>query len=111
MAPILKNWSARPSAGPEGFTLTPEIAGEIKPVKVFLMPTEARTLPTFVDVVVENTQRWYCRRLCLSGLSAGGGQLNGRASDVKFTGRPFTGTAMDGSGYGQVRRTKTGYAI
>lgn len=48
LAPILQNWSARPSVGSEGFTLTLEIVGQIKPVEVFLMPTEARTLSTFM---------------------------------------------------------------
>ena len=49
LAPILENWSARPSVGSAGFTLTLEIAGQIKPIEVFLMPTEARTLSTFID--------------------------------------------------------------
>jgi hypothetical protein len=49
LAPILDSWSARPSAGSEGFTLTLEIAGQIKPVEVFLMPEEAKTLSSFID--------------------------------------------------------------
>jgi hypothetical protein len=49
LAPILENWHARPSVGSEGFTLTLEIAGQIKPVEVFLMPTEAMTLSSFID--------------------------------------------------------------
>ncbi|WP_285249840.1 hypothetical protein [Pseudarthrobacter sp. fls2-241-R2A-168] len=49
LAPILANWRARPSVGSEGFTLTLEIAGQIKPVEVFLMPSEARTLSSFID--------------------------------------------------------------
>jgi hypothetical protein len=49
LAPILKNWSARPSCGSEGFTLTLEIEGQIKPIEVFLLPTEAKTLSTFID--------------------------------------------------------------
>jgi hypothetical protein len=51
LAPILENWSARPSMGSQGFTLTLEIAGQIKPFEVFLMPTEAKTLSTFIDAV------------------------------------------------------------
>ena len=50
LAPILKNWSARPSAGSEGFTLTLEIAGQPNPLKLFLMPAEARTLCRFIQV-------------------------------------------------------------
>lgn len=49
LAPVLRNWSARPSTGSEGFTLILEIAGQIKPFEVFLMPTEARTLSMFID--------------------------------------------------------------
>jgi hypothetical protein len=49
LAPVLENWSARPSVGSEGFTLTLEIAGRLKPFEVFLMPTEARTLSSFID--------------------------------------------------------------
>lgn len=49
LAPLLENWSARPSVGSEGFTLTLEIAGQIKPFEVFVMPTEARTMSTFID--------------------------------------------------------------
>jgi hypothetical protein len=49
LAPVLENWSARPSVGSEGFTLTLDIAGQIRPFEVFLMPTEARTLSTFID--------------------------------------------------------------
>ena len=49
LAPILLNWSARPSVGSEGFTLTLEIRGQIKPVEVFLMPSEARSLSSFID--------------------------------------------------------------
>ena len=50
LAPVLQNWSARPSVGSAGFTLTLELAGRIKPVEVFLMPAEARTLSIFIDV-------------------------------------------------------------
>ncbi|MET1086963.1 MAG: hypothetical protein ABWY04_07570 [Arthrobacter sp.] len=49
LAPVLDSWSARPSAGSEGFTLTLEIAGQIKPLEVFLMPEEARMLSSFID--------------------------------------------------------------
>ena len=49
IAPILENWSARPSVGSEGFTLTLEIAGQIKPLEVFLKPTEAKTLAMYID--------------------------------------------------------------
>ncbi len=49
LAPLLEHWSARPSVGSEGFTLTLDIAGQIKPFEVFLMPTEVRTLSTFID--------------------------------------------------------------
>jgi hypothetical protein len=49
LAPILANWSARPSVGSEGFTLTLEIEGQIKPFEVFLMPSEARTLSSFIN--------------------------------------------------------------
>lgn len=49
IAPMLKNWSARPSAGSEGFTLTLEIAGQIKPIEVFLKPTDAKMLAIFID--------------------------------------------------------------
>jgi len=48
LAPTLEKWSVRPCVGSAGFTLTLEIAGQIKPVEVFLMPTEARTLSTFI---------------------------------------------------------------
>jgi hypothetical protein len=68
LAPILKNWSARPCVGSEGFTLTLEIAGQIKPVEVFLLPTEARTLSSFIDAVNE---RW--RPLLLAAQDAAGG--------------------------------------
>lgn len=49
IAPILENWSARPSVGSEGFTLTFYIVGKIKPIEVFLKPTEAKTLAMFID--------------------------------------------------------------
>ncbi len=49
IAPVLENWSARPSTGSEGFTLTLEIVGQLKPLEVFLMPAEARTLSAFID--------------------------------------------------------------
>lgn len=49
LPPILENWSARLCAGSKGFTLTLEIAGQLKPLEVFLMPTEARTLSTFIE--------------------------------------------------------------
>jgi hypothetical protein len=49
LAPVLANWSARPSTGSEGFVLRLELMGEIKPVEVFLMPSEARTLSTFLQ--------------------------------------------------------------
>ncbi|MGF9648099.1 hypothetical protein AAIH32_09005 [Pseudarthrobacter oxydans] len=48
LAPILENWSVRPCVGSAGCTLTLEIAGQIKPVEVFLMPSEARTLSTYI---------------------------------------------------------------
>lgn len=48
LAPVLKHWSARPSVGSEGFTLTLEIDGRLKPVEFFLKPTEARTLSKFI---------------------------------------------------------------
>lgn len=54
LAPILENWSARPSVGSEGFTLTLEIAGKLEPVEIFLMPTDARTLSTFIDAANSN---------------------------------------------------------
>lgn len=49
LAPVLGNWSARPSAGSNGFTLRLEIAGQIKPLEVFLTLTEAKTLAAFID--------------------------------------------------------------
>lgn len=49
LAPLLEYWSARPSAGSEGFTLTLQIAGRIEPVEVFLMPNEAKSLSSFID--------------------------------------------------------------
>jgi hypothetical protein len=49
LAPVLATWSARPSVGSEGFTLTLEIKGGIKPIEVFLKPAEARTLSMFLD--------------------------------------------------------------
>ncbi|MDQ0871073.1 hypothetical protein QFZ70_003546 [Arthrobacter sp. V1I9] len=49
LAPVLGNWSARPSTGSNGFTLRLEIAGQIKPFEVFLMPTEAKMLSTFIS--------------------------------------------------------------
>jgi hypothetical protein len=54
VAPILENWSARPSAGSEGFTLTLQIQGQIKPVEAFLMPAEARTLSAFINAVTSD---------------------------------------------------------
>jgi hypothetical protein len=48
MPPVLENWSARPSEGSEGFRLTLEAAGGIKPFEVFLTPTEAKTLASFL---------------------------------------------------------------
>jgi hypothetical protein len=54
MPPTLENWSARPSVGSEGFTLTLEIAGQIRPVEVLLMPTEAKTLSMFIDAANSN---------------------------------------------------------
>jgi hypothetical protein len=48
MPPVLQNWSARPSEGSEGFTLTLEAAGGIKPFEVFLTPAEAKTLASFL---------------------------------------------------------------
>ena len=48
LAPILENWSVRPCVGSAGCTLTLEIAGQIKPVEVFLMPSEARTLSVYI---------------------------------------------------------------
>jgi hypothetical protein len=57
LAPILENWSARPSVGSEGFTLTFEIAGQIKPFEVFLLPTEARTLSAFIDAANDDGGR------------------------------------------------------
>lgn len=54
LAPIVEKWSARPSAGSEGFTLTLEITGQIKPFEVFLLPTEARTLSAFLDAASDD---------------------------------------------------------
>lgn len=49
IAPLLLTWSARPSVGCEGFTLTLEIEGQIKPFEVFLMPSDASTLSAFIN--------------------------------------------------------------
>jgi hypothetical protein len=49
MAPVLQTWSARPSAGSEGFTLTLEIANQAKPIEVFLTSSEARMLAQFIS--------------------------------------------------------------
>ena len=49
LAPILHNWSIRASVGSEGFTLTLEIACQVKPLEVFLRPAEARTLLAFIN--------------------------------------------------------------
>ena len=49
LAPVLENWSARPSVGSEGFTLTFDSASCIKPCEFFLMPAEARALFRFLD--------------------------------------------------------------
>ncbi|MET1086304.1 MAG: hypothetical protein ABWY04_04155 [Arthrobacter sp.] len=51
LAPVLASWSARPSVGSEGFTLTLEIVGRIKPIEVFLTSIEATSLGTFIDAV------------------------------------------------------------
>jgi hypothetical protein len=59
LAPILENWSARPSVGSAGFTLTLEIAGQIKPIEVFLLPTEARTLSSFIDAANDDGGRCF----------------------------------------------------
>jgi hypothetical protein len=48
MPQILENWFARPCVGSEGFTLTLEVAGRIKPFEVFLTPTEAKALASFL---------------------------------------------------------------
>jgi hypothetical protein len=49
LAPILENWRIRASVGSEGFTVTLELAGQMKPVEVFLMPSEVRTLSGFIE--------------------------------------------------------------
>jgi hypothetical protein len=59
LAPILENWSARPSVGSEGFTLTLEIAGQMKPFEVFLLPTEAKTLSSFIDAANDDGGRCF----------------------------------------------------
>jgi hypothetical protein len=48
MAPLVKGWRARPSAGAEGFTLSLEVAGQAQEIQVFLRPAEARTLAAFI---------------------------------------------------------------
>jgi hypothetical protein len=48
MAPPVREWSARPSGGAEGFTLTMRFAGGIEPVDAFLVPKEARKLAAFI---------------------------------------------------------------
>ncbi len=48
MPQILENWFARPSVGSEGFRLTLEVAGQIKPFELFLTPTEAKVLASFL---------------------------------------------------------------
>jgi hypothetical protein len=48
LAPILEKLSVRACVGSAGCTLTLEFAGQIKPVEVFLMPSEARTLSTYI---------------------------------------------------------------
>lgn len=57
LAPVLENWSARPSVGSEGFTLTLEVAGQIKPFEVFVLPTEARTLSSIIDAANDDGGR------------------------------------------------------
>lgn len=49
LASVLEKWSARPSVGSEGLTLTLEGASCLKPCEFFLMPAEARALFKFLD--------------------------------------------------------------
>jgi hypothetical protein len=49
LAPVLEDWSARQSVGSAGFTLTLEVAGQIKPLEVFVKPAEARALSRFIN--------------------------------------------------------------
>lgn len=47
--PVLETWSARPSVGCEGFTLTLHVAGHREPFEVFLTPAGAKTLAVFIN--------------------------------------------------------------
>lgn len=47
--PVLETWSARPSVGCEGFTLTLHVAGRREPFEVFLTPAGAKTLAAFIN--------------------------------------------------------------
>ncbi|MFC9772087.1 MULTISPECIES: hypothetical protein [unclassified Pseudarthrobacter] len=49
LPPVLATWSARPSVGSEGITLTLEATGQIKPFEVFLMPSDAKSLSEFLS--------------------------------------------------------------
>ncbi|VXB78161.1 conserved hypothetical protein [Arthrobacter sp. 9AX] len=44
VAPALESWSVRQSAGSDGFTLTLELSGKIRPVELFLTPPQAVAL-------------------------------------------------------------------
>ncbi|MHA7278455.1 hypothetical protein ACX80H_01700 [Arthrobacter sp. MDT2-2] len=57
ITPVLESWSARPSVGVDGFTLTVQVAGQIKPFEVFLTPTEARTLAVFINAASNDSVR------------------------------------------------------
>lgn len=46
--PVLEGWSACPSIGADGFTLTLHIVRQAQPIKIFLTPTEARTLALII---------------------------------------------------------------
>jgi hypothetical protein len=51
MPPALEDWSARPSAGSEGFTLFLTLSGQPQPIAIFLTATEAKTFSSFIKVV------------------------------------------------------------
>jgi hypothetical protein len=57
ITPVLESWSARPSVGAEGFTLTLQVAGQIKPFDVFLTASEAKTLAAFINAASNDSVR------------------------------------------------------
>jgi hypothetical protein len=44
-----ETWSIRDGVGTEGFTLTLQIAGQLKPFEVFLTPADVTTLSTLLS--------------------------------------------------------------